>query len=424
MPAPRSIPLTVLPLGEQRYGCHGCGDCCRDFTVQLRERDLERLRAQGWDRELGEVTVEFRGRRYLRQREDGGCVFLRADGKCRIHAEHGFAAKPVACQLFPFTFAPDARSAKVGISFACASVLANRGPGLASHLGELRRMAGEIDELAPSRTLLDARTEAAPEEADAAADVLDRWLSDSAVPFAFRVDGVAWLGQQLAGASFAKVRGARLRELLETLVGALPDELPLHPIAPATRAQLATLRQASFFRLEDPKIGDLARLGRFRATVGQFLRSRAFSRGRGAMPAMGDRWPSADFGAVDRVAPLSGSTDRAECEELLVRWMRATVLGGRAWGSGFYGWPVVDGLQALSLNAACAGWLARAHAAASGRPAPSLEDVRAAVGRVDRTSGRAPWLGSRAERMRLAWLRIDDGLRRVASAQFSGPAEG
>jgi hypothetical protein len=104
--------------------------------------------------------------------------------------------------------------------------------------------------------------------------------------------------------------------------------------------------------------------------------------------------------------------------------MRATVLGGRAWGSGFYGWPVVDGLQALSLNAACAGWLARAHAAASGRPAPSLEDVRAAVGRVDRTSGRAPWLGSRAERMRLAWLRIDDGLRRVASAQFSGAAEG
>ena len=235
MPAPRSIPLTVLPLGEQRYGCHGCGDCCRDFTVQLRERDLERLRAQGWDRELGEVTVEFRGRRYLRQREDGGCVFLRADGKCRIHAEHGFAAKPVACQLFPFTFAPDARSAKVGISFACASVLANRGPGRASHLGELRRMAGEIDELAPSRTLLDARTEATPEEADAAADVLDRWLSDSAVPFAFRIDGVAWLGQQLAGATFAKVRGARLRELLETLVGALPEVVP-----PAQRDAIAT----------------------------------------------------------------------------------------------------------------------------------------------------------------------------------------
>ena len=120
-----SIPLAVLPLGAQRYSCHGCGDCCRDFTVQLRPLDLERLRAQGWERELGEVTVEFGGRRWLRQREDGGCVFLLPDGKCRIHAEHGFEAKPVACQLFPFNLAPDARAARVGVSFACASVLAN-----------------------------------------------------------------------------------------------------------------------------------------------------------------------------------------------------------------------------------------------------------------------------------------------------------
>ena len=43
--------------------------------------------------------------------------------------------------------------------------------------------------------------------------------------------------------------------------------------------------------------------------------------------------------------------------------MRATVLGGRAWGSGYYGWPVVDGIQAMALNVACAAWLARALAA-------------------------------------------------------------
>jgi hypothetical protein len=80
---------------------------------------------------------------------------------------------------------------------------------------------------------------------------------------------------------------------------------------------------------------------------------------------------------------------------------------------------MVDGLQALSINLACALWLARAHAAAHGRPAASLDDVRAAVGRVDRTSGRAPWIGGRAERARLAWLRIDDGLRRVLRDQLA-----
>ena len=418
MAASPTIPLTVLPLGAQRYSCHGCGDCCRDFTVQLREADLSKIAAQGWERELGEVTVEFRGQRYLKQRADGGCVFLLGDGKCRIHAEHGLEAKPLACQMFPFTLAPDAREARVGISFACASVLGNQGASLASHGAEVRRMSRDVPELGPVRTLLDASTEATPDEAAMVAEAVDRWLRNAALPLAMRVDGLAWLGQQLSGARFATVRGPRLRELMDTLVDALPQELPLHPIDLPSGAQRATLRQAAFFRLEDPKIGELRRVGRVRAVLGQYMRSRSFSKGRGVMPAMGDRWPSADFAAVERTAALGESAEFAAIEELFVRWMRATVLGGRAWGSGYYGWPVVEGIQAMALNVACAAWLARAHAAASGRAAPALADVRAAIGRVDRTCGRAPWLGSRAESMRMGFLRIDDGLRRVLAPSF------
>ena len=57
----RRIPLQILDLKDQRYSCHGCGDCCRDFSVQLRDRDLRRLEEQGWE----EVAVEMRrlGRR-------------------------------------------------------------------------------------------------------------------------------------------------------------------------------------------------------------------------------------------------------------------------------------------------------------------------------------------------------------------------
>jgi hypothetical protein len=320
--------------------------------------------------------------------------------------------------MFPFTLAPDAREARVGISFACASVLGNQGASLAWHAAEVRRMSRDVPELGPVRTLLDASTEATPDEAAMVAEAVDRWLRNGAVPLAMRVDGLAWLGQQLSGARFAAVRGPRLRELMDTLVDALPQELPLHPIDPPSGAQRATLRQAAFFRLEDPKIGELRRVGRVRAVLAQYMRSRSFSKGRGVMPAMGDRWPSADFAAVERTAALGESAEFAAIEELFVRWMRATVLGGRAWGSGYYGWPVVDGIQAMALNVACAAWLARAHAAASGRTAPGLVDVRAAIGRVDRTCGRAPWLGSRAESMRMGFLRIDDGLRRVLAPSF------
>src|SRR5436190_10491197 len=93
------LPILTLSLREQHYSCHGCGNCCRDFTVQLREDDLRKLREQNWEQRFGEpVTVTFRGVTYLRQRENGACVFLQDDGKCRIHAEFGFGAKPIACQ--------------------------------------------------------------------------------------------------------------------------------------------------------------------------------------------------------------------------------------------------------------------------------------------------------------------------------------
>jgi lysine-N-methylase len=416
--AARSIPLEVLPLAAQRYGCHGCGDCCRDFTVQLREADLAKLRAQRWEERLGvPVTTEFRGRRFLAQRADGACVFLGEGGRCRIHAEFGLEEKPLACQMFPFVLAPDARRVRAGVSFACASVLASKGPALGSHAADVRRMAAQVDELSPARTMLDDATEAAPEEPDLVAEALDRWLRDASRPLAERLDGLAWLAQQLAGARFTKVRGTRLRELMDTLVGALPDELPLHPAGPASRAQRATLRQAAFFRLEDPKIGDLRRQGKVRAVLGQYLRSRRFSRGRGTVPAMGAGWEGGfPFDAVDAVGGVDRSPDAAAIDELLTRWMRATVLGGRAWGSGFYGWSVTAGMQALALNAACTLWLARLRAAGAGRDAPTVDDVRAALSRVDRASGRAPWIGSRAERLRLGYLRIDDGLRRILRA--------
>lgn len=415
----RGIPLAVLQLPEQRYACHGCGDCCRDFTVQLREADLARLRAQEWERRLGmPVTASFRGATFLAQREDGACVFLGEGGRCRIHAEFGLEAKPLACQLFPFSLAPDVRRTTVGINFSCASVQESKGPSLPSHLAEVRRLAAGVAELAPSRTALAGGLEAAPDELDTMSGALDGWLRDRSRPLAIRLDGLAWLGQQLAAARFAKVRGPRLRELMDTLVGALPDELPLHPLEPASRAQLATLRQASFFRLEDPKIGDLARRGRFRTVVGQYLRSRRFTRGRGQVPRMPGRWPGGvPFAAVDAVQSAASGADGAAVDGLLTRWLRATVLGGRAWGSGYYGFGVVEGMQALALNAACVLWLSRLHAASSGGRSACLADVRAALGRVDRACGRAPWIGSRAESMRLRFLRIDDGLRRVLAAQ-------
>jgi len=413
-----NVTLTVLDLREQRYSCHGCGDCCRDFSVQLREEDLDRLRSQRWEERLGEkVTVEFRGRRYLRQRPDGACLFLEADGRCRIHAEFGFAEKPVACRLFPFNLAPDARGVRAGLNFACSSVRANRGAALGGHRGDLERALREVPEavvVAPPRLQRDLRADA--EEVEAVVEGLDAWLRRPSVALATRLDGFAWLAQSLGAASLAKVRGGRLKELVGLLSSALPGELDHRPVEPPSRGQLRLMRQAAFARIEDPRLlGDEARPSIW-ARLDQWRRSRRFARGRGAVPPLARGWRAPDsFAAIEGTARAAPD---AAIDDLLRRWLRATLRGGRAWGSGYYGWSIADGVQALALDAACLGWLARAHAAGVGKPAVDLASVAEALGRIDRARGRAAWLGGAAERLRLRYFAVDDGLRRLVRAQW------
>jgi hypothetical protein len=290
-------------------------------------------------------------------------------------------------------------------------------------------MAGALDELHRPDTqppLLTDRLRGSAGEEHALVQHVDNWLGAAEVDLATRLDGLAWVVQSLAQANLANVRDRRFNDLLDVLFAALPEELDHHPLSPATSRQKKMLRQAVFARTEDPRLGTIARQGRLRTTLAQLSRNRRFKSGRGMSPVIGAGWHAAELGEVETIAPAEGADDRAMIDDLLTRWLRATVLGARGWGAGYYGWPMITGLQAMMLNVACAGWLARLHAAgriacesqdqqAAGNPRFSLTiaDVRAAIGRIDRTAGRARWLGSSAERLRLGFLHADDGLRRL-----------
>jgi lysine-N-methylase len=424
----KQLPILTLGVREQRYSCHGCGNCCRDFSVQLREEDLRKLREQNWeaaDRLGRPVTIEFRGTTFLRQTEDGACVFLMNDGKCRIHAEFGFENKPIACQLFPFHLTPSPRGIEAGVNFACQSVLENKGAELRSHIDELRRMGGELPELdAPRPTpMLNDTLRAQPREVESLAIHIDNYLQRREIDFSRRIDGLAWVIESLNRAKFDTVRGAKFEQLLDVLFDALPEELEHHPIEASTSRQRKMLRQAVFARTEDPKLHQIAKQGRLRITLSQLLRSRKFRVGRGHVPRIAGDWPqNVKFADVERVAPPSDLAQVQLIDDLMTRYLRATILGGRAWGAGYYGWPMVQGVQALLLNVASIGWLARVHAVQRWRSnadndvstiSITIDDIRAALGRIDRTAGRARWLGSRVERLRLTYLSLGHGLRRV-----------
>ncbi len=417
-----ALPILLLPVASQRYSCHGCGNCCRDFTVQLRESDLAKLDAQKWNERLGEeVTVEFRGTRYLKQRADGACVFLMDDGLCRVHKEFGFAEKPIACQLFPFVLVPDDRRTTVGISFACTSVRENKGAELRSHLSEIDRMSRAVPQtrIATYSAMLADALSAKEGELDALASVLDAYLSREDIVMRDRFEGLAFLAASLGRATLKDVRATRFRELITLLASALPAELTHLPLPAALAKQQRLLRQASYARLEDVQIGSAKASGRWRTVLRQLLASRAFTRGKGTMPAVArGLFGETSFAAIAAIPRLSESPDRDAIDALFTRYTRATILGNRAWGAGYYGWSAVRGLQALTLNLACTAWTARALAAARGHAFVTIEDARDALGRIDRHAGRAPWLGSVGERLRLEYFRLDDGLRRIIRESF------
>jgi len=242
---------------------------------------------------------------------------------------------------------------------------------------------------------------------------IDHWLAQPVAP-GVRFDGFAWLAQGMGAADFKQVRSERVKELIDLLVSALPDELDHLPVDVAGSRQQRMLRQATFARIEDPRIHDRSQRGGLGMRLDQWRRSRGFARGRGVVPSLPRGWPGpVTFDAVASIGSPWDTPDSAAIDDLVSRWLRSTILGSRAWGAGYYAFSVAEGLQALALNLACLGWLARVHAAGRGRATLDLEAVAEALGRIDRAAGRARWLGSSAEKLRMRYLASDDGLRRI-----------
>ena len=435
------LPIYIPKLQGQKYSCHGCGSCCRDFTVQLTDTDLQKLNEQGWKERLGqEYVVQFRGHSWLKQTDDGACVFLGDNGLCKVHAEFGLEAKPLACQFFPFMLSPNVRDTHVGISFACGSVVASKGADLESHRGDVRRMSELLPASAPMPVQLQGKLIASESEVATIETALDGWLRKKNISPAVRYQGLAWLITSLLQANLGNVRGEKLRQLASTLSDAVEQELPLLDWPEPSPRAWKLLRQAVFTRIEDPKIGDLLKRGKVASVLGQWARSRKWAVGKGISPKTAG-FRSVDFASFESTFGVfdtsttsigdstslsieaakntltdSQSHDAEAMDDLLQRWIRATILGGRAWGSGLYGLPIDQGLGLIMVNLLTALWLARFHAAGRGAQRVSLLDLQVAVGRVDRTSGRAVWLATAGERLRVKWLSHSDSLRLLARA--------
>jgi lysine-N-methylase len=418
MPRP-GVMLPVL----QNWSCHNCGGCCREHQIGITNQEKHRIEQQGWSAADGVPTdrpliVPFGKAHRLNQRDDGACVFLNDQGLCRIHAKFGEAAKPLACQIYPFAVHPAGDSLTVSLRFSCPSVVQNIGSAVSVQRPSIERLTHQI---LPS----DYRTPEAPELFEGSplawddftkvVAYLDRGLADSRVGIATRLMRILSWMELLERASSDVLHGDRLSELLRLLhdasVRAQPeDDLPL--IKPSRMGRLM-FRQlvAQLVRHDTDATARGGITGRLRL-LRDGLRH---TMGRGRVPELQD--PVSVQAAFPRrdamphsIAPRFRDLEAAfsgrnpEFNELFSRYFRVKVQGNHFCGAACYDMSVLDGFRSLALMYPVTQWVARQRAAREGRTALSLQDVQAALATVDHNFGYSPALGLRSSRRRIRQL--------------------
>jgi lysine-N-methylase len=365
-----AIPVLHLPV-VQNWDCQATGSCCKEYQVNLTAEERQRITAQGWDRvkDLGGYAP-FRRRGWLRRRfslnhrPEGSCVFLSPQGRCRIHEQHGYDAKPLACRLFPFVLVPVADHWRVSLHFSCPSAAASVGRPLAEHGGLLDDLAGRLAE----RENLDAERDGGlvlppplvagqrldwPELLSLVDQVLSvlRDRNDSIERRWRRCLVVADLLRQTRLDQLS--RNAREETVAITLAGAadVPRDPFLVPAPSALGRVIFRLLTALCTRKDRGPNRGLASRGWF-ALVGGVLR---FARGTGPIPQMNGLLPPATFeSAEEPMGPLPESA-----AEVFERYYAIKVGSLQFCGPAAFGLPVWEGLEALALTVPLNLWLMR-----------------------------------------------------------------
>lgn len=363
-----ALPVRPLPV-VQNWDCHVTGTCCHEYRVTLSPDEVERITEQRWtSEELGghapfqQVGPFWNRQTQLNHKPDGACVFLGAEGRCRIHERFGYEAKPLPCRLFPFVLVPVGDHWRVGLRYACPSAAANKGRAIPEHLEDLRAFAEGL----ARREKLEPREDGSlvPPPALDSGERLD-WpdtlrlvegllqiLRRRSDPLELRWRRLLYLAGQMRKAKLDQVQGRRLTELVDLLIGAGEQEVPSGPhlLAPPGWIGRILFRQAAalFTRKDHGPNRGLASRGRL-ALMGAAYR---FTRGAGAVPRLHAKLPETTFDRLEEpVGPLT-----PEAEAVLERYYTIKI-GSLQFVA--FGLPFWEGLEGLAVTLPVILWVAR-----------------------------------------------------------------
>jgi lysine-N-methylase len=418
------IPFTLPTV--QNWSCHNCGGCCKQHAIYIREEDKQRILSQQWesDEHLGSVVKGDSSKLFhvdggmfskswtrLSNQADGSCIFLNEKGLCRIHAKFGEDAKPLACRIYPYAFHPAGKTMTVSLRFSCPSVAANLG----KNVSESKK---DIEELIRLTTPANFRDSPAPalkrgvavDWADAlrVSELLEEAIGDDSVAFELSLARTLFWTGLLEQASYEKIKGPRVRELIELVAAASVEELPELPVQeePSRISQTSfRLLAAQYSRKEN--FQQITMSYRWKL-VKAALR---FSAGKGETLPLHPDLKAVPFSAIEETfEPIS--TDDVE---LLRRLMRVKLKGMHFCGRPYYQTSVVEGYQALVLLVVSIMYIARWIAVGHGRRRISRDDLILAITIADHHHGYSPSLGSASAKQRVRTLATKGDLEKLVT---------
>ena len=72
--------MKLRVLADERFTCHSCTNCCRNWHVELIAGEAERIERLQWPAgdplRGGKVLLAHTGKTFLGHRADGACIFL------------------------------------------------------------------------------------------------------------------------------------------------------------------------------------------------------------------------------------------------------------------------------------------------------------------------------------------------------------
>ena len=391
-----SLPIKLLPIVEH-WDCQGCGKCCRGSVIPLDAADLARLEKQRWDEHpeyRDTPTVISRGwlrkQHELARQEDGSCVFLTSEGRCRIHELHGESEKPLVCRLYPLQLVPLEKTAVLTVRRSCPSAAADEGRPLKDHLSFAKQLAKQkgLADRSPPTPQITHRMTRDWADAERVMQSLENLLRDERWPIVRRlVHGLIFCGL-LDRAQCQDFDRAKFAELIDVLEEAAPEEVGdlFRERRPPSRSAAVLFRQtaAEYVRLHPAFSARDSWRERWRLTRAAI----SIARGRGTFPLTMPDQPRVTFAQLEE--PLGALP--AETGLALEQYFESTATSRQYAVLGRQGWSLTERFRGMALAYAVAQWLLRLRGAAG---SPTREDVVDVIATIERGQGYEPLEGIR-----------------------------